>query len=524
MIGILVVVVLVIAVLVYKGLHGSTTAAATTRRVASQQVTIASVASLSPANAPLSIVGRVNSLNQATILSQAAGEITTLNVSMGDQVYAGETIAVLENSSQQAAVTQAEGSYASAQAVLAEAVGGSSGDQSAPAADQSSENAEIGAQTALQTAYADLDDAVNTKAGTLFYAPSSYQTTAPPTLNSILVNGVLAYSNNTEILATVASERQNLNTVLADANSLANGTTTVDVDTALDSMVADTQTVQTFLDNLSQIVTDTTPNTNTATTLSTFATTISAARAEVVSAVSALNSAKTTYDTTLNGSSVAEANVETALGALESAKSALAKTYITSPIAGTIVDLPVTAGDYLPTETEVAEVSNPGTLEIVTQVSAADAKTFSIGNTATINGTVTGTISQISPAIDPKTGTIEIDIALTGDQSSLTDGDSVTVEMNRTAASLLSSESASDTSASSTASIVVPIVALKITPTGPEVFTVDPQKHVLVAVPVSIGSILGEDIVVTDGLTPNLMIVTDARGLVAGESVTIKKQ
>jgi multidrug efflux pump subunit AcrA (membrane-fusion protein) len=135
----------------------------------------------------------------------------------------------------------------------------------------------------------------------------------------------------------------------------------------------------------------------------------------------------------------------------------------------------------------------------------------------TVNGDVSGIITQVSPAIDPQTGTIEVDVALTGDQSGLTDGDSVTVDLDRTASSLATAN------ASSTASIIIPIVALKITPTGPEVFTVDPVKSVLLPHPVQIGSILGANIVITSGLTPDLMIVTDARGLVAGENVVVKK-
>lgn len=184
------------------------------------------------------------------------------------------------------------------------------------------------------------------------------------------------------------------------------------------------------------------------------------------------------------------------------------------------MDLPVTAGDYVSSQNEVAEVSNPSALKLVAHVSAADAKTLSIGNTASVNGAAIGTITQISPAIDPQTGTIEVDVTLTGDQTGLTDGDSVTVDLDRASSS---SSSASAPSASNLPSIIIPIVALKITPTGPEVFTVDADTNTLVAHPVQIGSILGQNIVVTQGLTPDLMIVTDARGFVSGEKVSVKQ-
>ena len=252
-------------------------------------------------------------------------------------------------------------------------------------------------------------------------------------------------------------------------------------------------------------------------TVTGYQTTIAAARTEVSSAISSLTSTLNTYDTSGN-----QAQVEEELGALESAKAALAKTYITSPISGTIVDLPITEGDYVSANQEVAEVSNPSALKIITHVSASDAKTLSVGSSATVNGTAQGIITQISPAIDPQTGTIEVDVALAGDGAGITDGDSVTVDLDRTTASLVMDAPALDAS-SDNASIIIPIVSLKITPTGPEVFTVDPTKKVLVPHPVEIGSILGEDIVVTSGLSPNMVIVIDARGLTDREAVTVEK-
>jgi len=139
-----------------------------------------------------------------------------------------------------------------------------------------------------------------------------------------------------------------------------------------------------------------------------------------------------------------------------------------------------------------------------------------------INGTVSGTITQISPAIDPQTGTIEVDVTLTGNQSGLTDGDSVTVDLGRTITSLATNSSPSNTGPS-VVPIIIPIVALKITPTGPEVFIVDKTNNTLVPHPVEIGSILGNNIVITSGLSSDLMIVTDARGLTAGQNVVVKK-
>ena len=504
-IGVLVVAALFAGVLGYHATHRAS-ASVLTRKASAEQVTVASVASLSPENAPLSVIGEVTSIDQATILSQSAGEIVSLSKDIGGQVYAGETIATIENSSQQAAVVEAQGAYDAANAALVKTGGGGS------AAD--TQAAQV---AALESAYTALDDAVHTKSDMLFNYPRSVN----PTLLEYF-NAIQFYkANNNELVFTVQNERLTVEETLARDYALASATSSTDLTTNISVMAADAQTVGTFLGNLAEAINQleiqNEANGNAilpAATLVSYQTTVAAARTEVTTVVTDLTGALNTYD-----ASGAEGNVEEAKGALDAAKASLAKTYITSPVSGTIVDLPITEGDYVASGAEVAEISNPGALKIIAHVSAADARMLAVGNAAAVNGTTAGTISQISPAIDPQTGTIEVDVALAGDQSGLTDGDSVTVDLDRKPSAL---SVASNASASGTASVIIPIVVLKITPTGPEVFTVDPVKSVLVPHPVEIGSILGQNIIVTEGLTPNLMIVTDARGLVAGENVTAK--
>jgi RND family efflux transporter MFP subunit len=517
MIGVLVVVVLLCGFFGYRSLYHASAAPAT-RKAVSEQVTVASVGSLSPSNAPLSVVGEVTSENQATILAQSAGEIVTLNSAIGDRVSAGDTIAVIENSSQQASVTEAQGAYDVAEAALVKTSGGQEGSTSDGTIvdNNSAANTDATLEADLNSAYTSLDDAVHTKADTLFSNPRSANPTFLSPFNAVqyyMVDGIYPFQ-------VAESERLSIESMLANDYKLTLATSSERLNANTRAMTSDAQTIQTFLNNMVEVVNafQASDENNSYSilpigTVTGYQTTIAAARTEVSSAITSLTSTLNTYDT-----SGVQAEVEEEQGALEAAKAALAKTYITSPISGTIVDLPITEGDYVSSNQEVAEVSNPGALKIVAHVSATDAKTLSVGNSATVNGTVQGTITEVSPAIDPETGTIEVDVALAGDQSGLTDGDSITVGLDRTASSLISTEEAS-----STASVIIPIVALKITPTGPEVFTVDPVKNILVPHPVEIGSILGDDIVVTSGLTPSLIIVTDARGLTDGEAVTIKK-
>jgi RND family efflux transporter MFP subunit len=217
--------------------------------------------------------------------------------------------------------------------------------------------------------------------------------------------------------------------------------------------------------------------------------------------------AKSAYDST--DLTAAQANVTQAQGALDAAKATLEKTVVRSPITGTIVSLPVTEGDYLPAFSQVAVVSNPQALYIDTHVTPDDAKTLAVGNTALIDTATKGIITFIAPAIDPATSKIEVKVGITGTAEALTDGEVVNIALDR--------NHEAPATAQNTA-IVIPISAVKITPNTPIIFTIG-TSSTLVAHPVTLGSILGDRVIILTGLTPDMDIVTDARGLAEGQEV-----
>ncbi len=480
-------------------------------------VQIASVASLGSASGPLPLSGKVTSRGQASILAQTSGEIVSLPRSLGDHVAAGQVIAQFDNASQQAAVVQAQGAYAGAQASLAKASGTTATNSgiSATQATQAAQDAQTSVNASLQNTYIALDDAVHTKSDPLFSDPRG---TLPTLLPFIIPD--------TQLVIDIQNERLALEAVLTDAQTVANATS--DTDTRVNAMNADSEQVQTFLNDLVRGINQAVPSQSiSASTIAADQAIIAAARSEVAGAITSLSVAKASYDSAQTGAqtaansataagdsdvALAKANVQQALGALESAQAALDKTIVRSPISGTIVTLSVTQGDYVSSFSPIAEVSNPSALEITTYVTPSDAKTLSTGGTATIDGSVKGVITSIAPAIDPSTGQIQVKIGIPGDQSSLTDGDTVSVLLRR-AISLGANTAGSGTQ------FTIPIVAAKITPTGPEVFTV--SSSTLVANPITIGTIVGDQVTVLSGLTPTMDIVTDARGLSAGESVVV---
>ncbi len=480
-------------------------------------VVLASVASLSDQTGPLPVTGRVTSVNKASILAVSSGEIVSLSRALGDHVSAGSVIASFENSSQRAAVLQAQGAYEGAQAALAKASGSTaqnSGLNSAQAT-QNAQNAATAAGSALRSAYVSLDDAVHTKADALFSNPQTTQ----PVLNLSVPNG--------QITINVQSQRVALDPLLDSVNTIAGDTSTANIDDNITAVIAKARTVEVFLDGLVDALNGavTTPTVS-ASAIASYQTSISAARTEVLGAISSLTAAKSAYDSALSGANVAQnsasagtendiasaqANVKAALGALNAAQANLEKTIIRSPISGTIVSLPITLGGYVPSFTQVAQISNPSALEVDTYVTSEDAKTLVIGGKAVIGGKTDGVIVFIAPALDPTTGKIEVHIGIPGNQSALTDADTVTVSLERSAIG--------GSKTSSKNSITIPIAAAKLTPDGPLVFTV--SSSTLVGNPVVFGPILGGQVTVTGGLTPDMDIVTDARGLSPGQLVVV---
>lgn len=483
-------------------------------------VQLASVASLSAqTSGPLPVTGTVTSLHQASISAQSSGEIVILSRQIGDFVPAGGIIAQLENSSQRAAVLQAQGSYDAAEATFAN-TSGTTAANSSISASQASEgvtNAQASVTTSMQSLYAAMDDAVHTKADQLFSQPR----TNPK---------VLLIVPDSQLVITLQNERTQLELTLQSANTLANATSRPNTDANIATMTTYAQQASTFLNNLADAINKAqASDTITAGQIAGFQASIAAARTEVTSATAGLSSAKTSFDTaqasaatannsagqgTTNTISIAQANVEQAQGALNAAQASLEKTIIRSPISGTIVSLPITQGSFVSANSQVAQVSNPSALEVDAYVTPDDAKTLAVGGKAQIANTTTGVIVSIAPALDPTTGKILVKIGIVGSQSALTDGDTVSVTLARATSAQVQKVGTTQ------GAILIPIIAAKITPAGPVVFTAT-ASSTLEQVPITLGTILGDQVTVLSGLTLDTVIVTDARGLSAGQTVVI---
>jgi hypothetical protein len=122
----------------------------------------------------------------------------------------------------------------------------------------------------------------------------------------------------------------------------------------------------------------------------------------------------------------------------------------------------------------------------------------------------------MTSAIDPATKKIEIKIGLIASNLSsesrpLANGELVHLDIVR----------APKSAATKTAQIMLPVSAVKIGTQNALVFTVDAQKK-LVAHEVKLGELIADKIQILDGVSADMAIVIDARGLKDGQEVDVQ--
>ena len=504
------------------GIHWLTrpSASSSAQDTGTAHVSVATVASLSSATSSLPVTGVVTSVSQATVLAQTSGEIVSLRHSLGDRVAAGTVIAEFSNGAQRANVLQAQGAYEAAQAELASALnaGGTGSSISLTQAQQGVQNTKNALQNALQSTYAALDDAVHAKADQLFSNP-----------NTSSVQIILTVPDN-QLVSQLLQERIQLQSIFGTLLPYTKDSASASLDAHSTDMITAVGTITQFLNNLATAVNETPPSQNASSaTLTGYAASLSAAHTEVTVALSSLIAAKSAYDTALSASqtavnaatngapnsiALAEAQVKQALGAYNAARSNLENTIIRSPVDGVIVSLPITQGDYVSAFSPVAIVSNPHVLYVDTSVTSSDARTLAVGNQALINGSTSGDITFIAPALNPLTGKIEVKIGIPGSTTSLVDGETVSVVLDRTL------PAPNTPGVRIPLALSIPIAAVKMTPSGAIVFTVSTSSAV-VAHAVTLGAITGDTVAILSGVTPDQYVVTDARGLANGQTVIV---
>lgn len=484
------------AVLVIGGgsiLRGGTTAQATDAPYL-RTVQVASVLDLENDTTPLPLIGEIKSVNEANIHSQTAGTVTHLYRKLGEYVSAGAIIAELDNASERAAVLSAQGTYEAAQANV----------------DKSSKLFTSSKGSTLDTikaVYSSNDDLIHTKLDVMF---------SNPTVQS--ARFVLSVSNQS-LLNSVMTQRLQLEAMLkSEALRAASLTENSDLKNEIAVATEDTRIIKAYIDDLSALLNvSISSESYSQSEISAFITTASAARATVSGSLSSLNAALQALTSAQNTgdkpteASASQAALKQAQGALDSAQANLEKTIIRAPISGTLNNLSISLGDFVSGFQQVAVVSNNGALEIVAHVSSEDRASIAVGSKVKIENKYEGAVTSIAPAIDPTTKKIEVKIGFNGRAQDLTNGQSVHLDIARVAKKSTVKEGV----------IVLPVSSVKIGTTESLVFTVDAENK-LVGHVVTLGDLVGDKIQIIAGVTTDMMLVTDARGLKNGQQVDVQ--
>lgn len=500
------------AVLVINYMANHTSANEELDKAIDRKVSVASVSSLSNIEQDFPLIGTVTSVNQATIRSESSGKLTRVYKKLGDTVFAGGVIAEFENSGEQASVLQAEGAYEQAKA--SRSIAGLNNGQ----AGSSLGDVKTQVLNAISSTYTSMDDAVHGKTDAA-YADAKFEQ----------VRLLLSISDSN--LATSLEGRRKVIEKLLVAREARNKGLTEGSDLLgeLNTLQTETQMIKTYLDDVytaySKALPDSTfsqvaldagkANTQVARQA------IAGALGSIVSSRTSLNSSVTANqisggsNTGSNGAiATADAAVKQAQGAYDAAMSRLSKTVIRSPITGTLNSLTINTGDYIGAFTQVAVVSNNGSLEVISFVTEDDARRVIVGAPVVIEGSIAGVVTRVASAIDPTTKKIEVRIGIKDAKANLINGQSVSITITKNKKVVTSTR---------TTPIVIPLSALKLTPRGANVFTVNASSS-LVAIPVKEGAIIGEQIQILEGLTGKEDIVTDARGLKEGMFVEVDTQ
>jgi RND family efflux transporter MFP subunit len=485
------------------GIFFSTRSTPATTASDTPTVTLASLGSLSGGSVGSQVIGTIRSVSQADLLSESAGTVTRPNTTLGATVPAGFGIATLENAAQSAQVLQAQGAYDAAVASR-NITSLQSGNSTATFAE-----AQNTVRTTYRSSYATISNTLATDVDAYFGRPQN-----GPQLYS---NGANASTLDTQI-QSIKDALQAWQTDLANVDS-------EDPGTLLDTATATTNKVSAFLTQIT--IAANARNTNaTPTQLSNLV----AARTSIDGVLASLSTVRNDYNAKKTASEVgtaqisssgtatasADATVKQALGALRAAQANYEKTVIRAPIGGTVNFLPIHVGDYVTSLMHVATVAQNGALEIVLRVTESDRQSLSVGTHLKVEGTLDGIVTSIAPAIDPLTGQVEVHVAISK-SSNLVNGQTVHVALPNISAPV---NTPSTAAAASSTPLLIPLTALKLTPSARVVFSVGADNR-LVANPVDIGDVQGDKIGIHTNLPSDLRIVVDARGLSEGEKVTV---
>ena len=492
-----------------------------------RQVKVVSVRDLSLDKDPLPLLGKVQSQSSATIYSQVSGEVIALYKKLGDAVWDNQVIAELNNWSQRSAVTQAKASVEVVQANLDKIKKGGTDTQisilktTLDNSQKTLDETKTSVISVLNDAFAKADDSVRNRIDIMFRDPRG---TNPQILFSV---------SDSQLEIDIEWERLVIEEMLNEWSiALSDLSVEDNLINKLDVRKTDVDSIRSFLDKMALAVNVLSSNSGLSeTTINIWKSSISGTRYIINGAIASLSASKNALNGVQSGFEIAQLNYDQAEtggrsedvtaaeaqlkqveAGLQSAYANLEKTIIRASISGTINTLNLEKGDFVSAFQPVVKLANNNSLEVIAYITEEDRIDIMVGAKVMVGSQWQGEVKNIAPAIDAQTKKIKVEINVKSSDFNLTNGQSVALFIER--------DNQDDQKEITEFSI--PISALKIGSDDIAVFTVD-EENKLVSHPVTMGPILGEKIIIKEGLTADMEIVVDARGLKKGETVESQK-
>lgn len=470
----------------------------------------------------------VESKGQVEIKAQISAPVQSVNVGIGDRVYAGQTLLILKSDDTSAQVSQARANLASAEARLLDAKKGTRVEELA-IYEQQFKNAERDMNNAMRDAYTKIEDAARNKTDILFR-------------NGGTVNPeIIVRTESQPAQRSINEKRILLTEKLRDwkTNLLSDETVTLAKEQKVSEIIS---FAKSYFDDLAYIVNDLTFSNSGIPQA-----TIDGYRSSVSSAQMQINSSSAAYSASVSvwkvasdnfalrkaGSTseqlaLAEASVAQAQAALQGAQAVYSKAVIVSPIDGIVSILPFRLGDLVSPGNIIAGVVNGDGLELKAYVSEDDAPYVKEGDKVLISNRHNANVSRIAPSVDPLAKKVELKISVGDKNANLIVGSIVHVKIFVN--SVKESSTATSTTATSTDIVyTLPISSVNISNSGSFVYTIasssdsDSFKKVT-AHKVVTGEVSGENIRIISGIEANMKIVMPVIGLKDGSSIRIREQ
>ncbi|PIR44071.1 hypothetical protein COV23_01820 [Candidatus Wolfebacteria bacterium CG10_big_fil_rev_8_21_14_0_10_31_9] len=347
----------------------------------------------------VSATGNVKPAKSVGLTFPKSGRISQIYVSVGEKVYAGQTLSTLDSSEIKPQILQAQANLENQQIKLDELKKGTRPEQIAISeselskAQQDLANYYNGAITVLNDAYAKADDGVRNQADTLFSNPNS---DSPQLIIS---------SNDSQAVIDATAQRTLTRDAMkkwfTDLQILKNSPSQSSIDQILINSKNNVAVVRNFLIRVSDVLNS--PVGISSTSLATYKTSIATARAEVNLAASSIdsqqqliNSQKITVQKTENqlalqkaGStpgeiSSQEALVKQAQASLENLQAQYENTILRSPINGVITKIIPEVGEISSVVSPSISLNSDANFQIDANIPEVDITKIKLNNPTSI--------------------------------------------------------------------------------------------------------------------------------------------